>query len=312
MPLLARFRSAYHGIMGSWPHRPGARPALPSAKDTLARRILGSAALGLLVALANFALDRALDRMGIPRATTVLNDFAIGAAAAVLAYIWVSRQAARHAAALDEEVRLQAALDVERKRIALELHDTVGQTHAAAVLHLECASDALDGYAAARDDVRKALRLVRASTTEVRCALWDLYPEELQKVHLTGAIESMADGLLAGAGLSVRYSFDGAIRRLPPETEKALLRIIQEALANVLKHAQASEVRIDLRFDADHARLSVRDDGRGFEAEREAGSLGLTSMRNRAQALGGEWAISSRPGGGTEVRAAIPIPRPAG
>jgi signal transduction histidine kinase len=298
--------------MGFGPHPPGARPTPPPAKDTFARRILGSVALGLLVALANFALDRALDRMGIERATTVVNDIAIGAAAAMLAFIFVSRQAARAAAALAEEARLQAALADERKRIALELHDSVGQAHAAAVLHLECARDVLAPDAPAHDGVRRALQLVRSSSTEMRCALWDLYPEELQKVSLTGAIESMANDLVAGAGLNVRCSFDGPVRRLPADAEKGLLRIIQEALSNVLKHARAREVRIELRFEPRQARLTVKDDGLGFEADRHAGSFGLTSMRNRARALGGDWTISSGPGRGTEVSASIPIPPAAG
>lgn len=294
--------------MGFGPHeRVGRLPALRS-NERFATRILGSVGLGLLVGLANFALDRAFDRMGVERATTVLNDVAIGAAAALLAYIWASRQAARQAVALAEEVRLQAALEAERKRIALELHDAVGQAHAGAVLRLECARDALDRAAPARDDVDRALQLVRASTTEMRCALWDLYPEELQKVSLAGAIESMANDLVAGNGLAVRCSFDGTIRRLPPEAEKGLLRISQEALSNVLKHAQASEVGIGLAFDARRARLSVRDNGRGFEPDRHHQGLGLASMRNRARALGGDLEIAGGAGRGTEVRVSIPIP----
>lgn len=279
-----------------------------AANDRPGRRILGSVGLGLMVGLANFALDRSFDRMGIERATTVLNDVAIGAAAALLAYLWVSRQTARHAVALAEAGRLQAALQAERKRLALELHDAVGQAHAGAVLRLECARDALDRAAPARDDVDKALQLVRASTTEMRCALWDLYPEELQKVSLTGAVEALASDLIAANGLSVHCSFDGMVRRLPPEIEKGLLRISQEALSNVIKHAQAREVRIDLRFDAHQAQLSVRDDGRGFQPERHSAGLGLTSMQNRASALGGEWAISSGAGRGTEIRVSIPVP----
>jgi signal transduction histidine kinase len=143
---------------------------------------------------------------------------------------------------------------------------------------------------------------------EMRCALWDLYPEELAKVDLTSAIEAMANDLVAANGLDVRCSFDGIVRRLPPEAERGLLRISQEALSNVLKHARASEVRIDLSFDAHQARLSVRDDGRGFQVDRHPAGLGLTSMQNRTSALGGEWAISSGAGRGTEVRVSIPIP----
>ncbi len=294
--------------MGHGTIAPGARPPAPPANERPGRLILWSIALGVLVGLANVALDRAFDRLGDAPATTVLNDLAIGAATALLAYVWVSREDARRAAALAEEGRLQAALHAERKRIALELHDTVGQAHAGAVLRLESAREALDGGASAREDVGKALQLVRASMTEMRCALWDLYPEELQKVSLAGAIESMAHDLAAGNGPTVRCSFDGVVRRLPPEAEKGLLRISQEALSNAIKHAQASVVRIDLRFDAHQARLSVRDDGRGFEPGHHHAGLGLASMQNRASVLGGEWALSSEAGRGTEVRVSIPIP----
>jgi signal transduction histidine kinase len=285
----------------------GQLPASP-ARERPGTRIAGSAGLGLLVGLANFALDRTLDRLGVAPATTVLNDLAIGAAAALLAYLWVSRQAARHAVALAEEGRLQAALHAERKRLALELHDTVGQAHAGAVLHLECARAALGEGAAAQVDVGSALRLVRASMTEMRCALWDLYPEELQKVSLTGAIESMADDLTAGNGIGVHCSFDGSVRRLPAETEKGLLRISQEALSNVLRHASARQVRIDLHFDARQVRLSVTDDGRGFKPDQHHEGLGLTSMQDRTSALGGELTISSEAGRGTEIRVSIPVP----
>ena len=105
----------------------------------------------------------------------------------------------------------------------------------------------------------------------MRCALWDLYPEELQKADLRSAIETLIKDLTAGNGLIVRFSFGGTIRRLPPETEKGLLRISQEALSNVVKHARAHEVQIELFLDAQRARLCVKDDGRGFQPEQVSG-----------------------------------------
>ena len=97
------------------------------------------------------------------------------------------------------------------------------------------------------------------------------------------------------------------IRRLPLEIEKGLLRISQEALSNVVKHAQAHEVRIELFLDSQRARLCVKDDGQGFRPELNPGSFGLTSMQDRTQSLGGVWTIHSEPGRGTEVHASIPI-----
>ena len=175
--------------------------------------------------------------------------------------------------------------------MALELHDTVCQAHTGAIMHLECAIDSQGDNLPAQEHLHRALHLVRGSMTEMRCALWDLYPEELQKADLRSAMESLVKDLTAGNSLTVQFSLDGMIRRLPAETEKCLLRISQEALSNVVKHAQARQVRIDLFLDAQRARLSVKDDGQGFQPELTLGSFGLTSMQDRTKSLGGVWTI---------------------
>lgn len=279
-----------------------------SPDERLGRRIIGSFVLGLGIAMANFTLDRLFARMGAARDTNVLNDLIIGAAAAVLAYVWVSRQDAKHALELSREKLMQEAIHEERKRMALELHDTVCQAHTGAIMHLELAGDFLGDNPAPRTHVHRALQLVRGSMTEMRCALWDLYPEELQKLDLKNAIEMLVKDLTADNGLSVQFSLDGKVRRLPLDIEKGLLRISQEALSNIVKHARAREVRIDLFLDSERARLSVKDDGQGFQPELNAGSFGLTSMQDRTKAMGGIWTIHSEPGRGTEVHASIPIP----
>ena len=104
------------------------------------------------------------------------------------------------------------------------------------------------------------------------------------------------------------FLLSGTRRRLPLEIEKGLLRISQEALSNIVKHAKAHEVRIELFLDPQRARLCVKDDGQGFDSELNPGSFGMTSMQDRTKALGGVWSIRSEPGGGTEVHASIPIP----
>ncbi|MGA7921599.1 MAG: sensor histidine kinase [Candidatus Acidiferrales bacterium] len=279
-----------------------------SPDERFGRRIIGSFVLGVCVALANFVVDLSFTRMGSARDTNVLNDLIIGAAAALLAYVWVSRQDAKHALELSREKLMQEAIHAERKRIALELHDTVCQAHSGTIMHLELAGDLLGENLAAQTHVHRALQLVRGSMAEMRCALWDLYPEELEKVDLKNAIETLVKDLTADNGLSVQLSLDGKIRRLPPNIEKGLLRISQEALSNIAKHAQAREVRIDLFIDSERARLSVKDDGQGFQPDLNAGSFGLTSMQDRTKAMGGIWTIRSEPGRGTEVHASIPIP----
>lgn len=279
-----------------------------SPDERLGRRIIGSFVLGLGVAMANFALDRLFARMGGARDTNILNDLIIGAAAAVLAYAWVSRQDVKHALELSREKLMQEAIQAERKRMALELHDTVCQAHTGSIMHLELADDFLGDNPAAQTHVHRALQLVRGGMTEMRCALWDLYPEELQKLDLKNAIELLVKDLTANNGLSVQFSLDGKVRRLPIDIEKGLVRISQEALSNIVKHAQAREVHIDLFLDSERVRLSVKDDGQGFQPDLNAGSFGLTSMQDRTRAMGGIWTIHSEPGRGTEVHASIPIP----
>jgi signal transduction histidine kinase len=279
-----------------------------SPDEKLGSRILGSFAMGVFVALGNYAVDVSFLHLGVAPATTVLNDLIIGGAAGFLAFLWMSRQDAKHELELSAAKLTQEAIHNERKRIALELHDTVCQAHTGAILHLECASDTLREDLATREHVFRALQLVRGSMTEMRCALWDLYPEELEKADLKKAIESLVKDLTAGNGLHVQFSLDGMIRRLPPETEKGLLRISQEALSNVVKHAQAHEVRIELFLDSQRARLCVKDDGQGFLPEANSGSFGLASMEDRTKTLGGVWTIQSEPGHGTEIHASIPIP----
>lgn len=274
------------------------------------KRIIGSLALGILVALANYALDVSFARLKVVPATTVLNDLIIGAAAGLLAYIWISRQTAKHALQMSREKLMQVAINEERKRIALELHDTVCQAQAAAVMHMEMAGDSLKGDSRAQEHLHKALHLVRGSMTEMRCALWDLYPEELQKVDFQNAIEFLIKDLTAENGLSVQFSLNGTIRRLPEAIEKGLLRISKEALSNVVKHAHAHEVRVELSLDSQQVQLCVRDDGQGFQPELQSGSFGMTSMQERTKALGGMWTIHSEPGSGTEIHASIPIPPP--
>jgi signal transduction histidine kinase len=272
------------------------------------RRVFGAVILGLFIAVVNYVLDRVFDRLGHPSATTFFNDLIIGSAAGLFAFIWMARQAARNALARQAEKLSEEILQKERKRIALELHDTVCQEQTGAILQLEVAGNRMEDNSKEREHVFRALHLIRESNMEMRCALWDLYPEELQKVHLKGAIESLVKDLISSNELTARLSVEGMIRPLPADVEKCLLRISQEALSNVVKHAQAHEVQIDLFYDSCAARLKVKDDGLGFQPTSAPRSFGLNSMQERTRALGGEWTIHSEPGHGTEVHASVPIP----
>jgi len=272
------------------------------------RRIIGTLAIGVFVALASFALDLFFDRRDGTLATNALNDLMIGGAAALLAHIWVSRRDAKFVQNLAAQRLMNEAIDKERKRMALEIHDTVGQAHAGATMHLELAIDSLASNERAREHVRRALQLLCGSMTEMRCALWDLYPEELQKLDLRCAIECLVKDLTTSDGLAVHFTTAGSIRRLPLETERALLRICQEALSNTVKHARAQKVKVVLRFAPYEVRLDIEDDGQGFLPQESSESLGLISMNNRAHSVGGVWTIRSVPGSGTSISVSIPVP----
>jgi signal transduction histidine kinase len=279
-----------------------------SPGEKLGRRIIGSLVFGVFVALANVFLDVFVSRRDGAHATNTLNDLLIGIVVSLLGYAWVSRWDSKHALEISTERLMREAIEDERKRIALELHDSVGQALTGAILHLELASDSLAVSQDAREHVRSAFQLLCGCMTGMRCALWDLYPEELQKLDLKSAIECLVKDWTTSEGLKVHFSVNGLPRPLPFETEKALLRICQEALSNAVRHAQAREVRIQLSFDSQEARLHVKDDGQGFIPEQVSKSYGLISMQNRAQSSGGNWTLHSEPGCGTDVQVSIPIP----
>ena len=139
--------------------------------------------------------------------------------------------------------------------------------------------------------------------------MWALRSETLEEHDLAGALDLVARQLSGDHDVKVRVS--GPRRRLPAEVENNLLRIGQEALANAARHAHADEISVDLRFGEGVVRLSVRDDGCGFDVEHAAqatsGHFGLAGIRERVHNLGGELNLLSRPGQGSEVVVEVPV-----
>ncbi len=203
----------------------------------------------------------------------------------------------------------RAAVLEERNRTARELHDVLAQAFAGILVQLEAAEDILArDPAKARNHLSLARRLARDSLTETRRSVLALRPAALRDGDLPGAFERLAAELTDG-GLRAEFAFHGATRVLPAGTADALLRIGQEALANVLKHSRAKRVLIVLAYRALHARLTIQDDGVGFDPRTRPPRLGfgLFTMRDRAETLGGRLTISSRLGRGTRIEALLPI-----
>jgi ligand-binding sensor domain-containing protein/signal transduction histidine kinase len=204
-----------------------------------------------------------------------------------------------------------AAVLTERSRIARDLHDALEQGFTGLGLQLEAAQARLGqrDTAVAHRHLEVARQLLRHNQSETRRSIRDLRSTTLDGVDLATALARAAEQISAGTLVRIVVHIQGTARPLPHEIEENLFRIGQEAVTNAIKHAQAHEVQVDLRFDADRVELLVRDDGRGFDAERStvaAGHFGVLGMRERAEQLRGHLRLRSGPDRGTEVVVAVP------
>ncbi len=199
----------------------------------------------------------------------------------------------------------------ERNRLARDLHDSVSQELFSLTMLAAAARRTLDG----RPDLTAA-RLVeieesaRRALEETRSLIFALRPAALDGRGLTPALRDLVAALRERQGLSSDLRVTGE-RRLPLDYEQALYRIVQEALANVARHSGVRSAVVLLRYEDDHVALEVRDGGRGFDlsAARNPRSIGLHSMAERAEALGGNLALRSAPGAGTTIAVVIPLLR---
>ena len=205
--------------------------------------------------------------------------------------------------------RVVEAQELERARLARELHDETGQALASILLGLGQLEEAVetDEARAAAADLRD---LVVATLQDVRRLAVELRPSALDDFGLVPAVERLAATVSAPSGPTVDVEANLGEERLPPETETVLYRIVQEALTNIVKHASAGHVSITLVRKGASAVVVVEDDGKGFDpAELRAGSLGIAGMRERVGLVGGRLTIESSPGAGTTLVAEDPAGR---
>jgi two-component system sensor histidine kinase UhpB len=195
------------------------------------------------------------------------------------------RESARGALAAQEE---------ERRRVARELHDEVGQVLTGVMLQLQDPE--------AREAVRQSLDDVRRIARELR-------PETLDDLGLQSALRALATATAAHEGLRVERQLDIGEMELRPEVELAVYRVAQESLTNVMRHSGASEVLVALQEVDGALRLVVRDNGRGLPRGSDNGGAGIAGMSERALHVGGRLTIGSGSEGGTEVRLDIPLPQ---
>jgi signal transduction histidine kinase len=199
--------------------------------------------------------------------------------------------------------------EAERRRIGRELHDQIGQVLAAIKIHLQAAEQRV-GQPEQALHLKEGIRAVDAALPLVRNLALNLHPPQLDEVGLAAALRWLLDRQAQLGGFRGHFRAE-EVPRLPRELETACFRVAQEALTNVLRHAEARDVWIELHRDAGAVSLAIRDNGRGFDAAavRPDGHLGLMGMEERASLAGGRVIIESVPGGGTEIRAMFPVER---
>jgi len=201
----------------------------------------------------------------------------------------------------------------ERARLAREIHDTLAQGFVGISSQLDAVAMAMpEDRSTAREYLDLARKMARHSLTEARRSVMDLRASVLEGQDLAAALNSGARIWTAGSGVDVQVDVSGVNDPLPQEFEQHLLRIAQEAVTNVLKHAGASRIGVNLHREARKLYLRIVDNGRGFEQKDVFSSLGghfgLIGMRERAERLGGELRLASHPGEGTEVEVTVPLP----
>ncbi len=209
--------------------------------------------------------------------------------------------------------RMLEIQEQERRQLARELHDEIGQVLTAVKIDLQTHL-MRSGAVQVGEEIENSIRLVDGALDRVRSLSLDLRPAQLDDLGLQPALRWFLDRQSRSSGLEVEFHADLPPGRLNPDVETACFRIAQEAVTNVQRHAGAKRVRVDLRSRGGELELVVEDDGRGFNvpaAQSRAASgasLGLLGMEERADLASGRIEIHSTPGAGTRVRAYFPLP----
>ncbi len=210
-----------------------------------------------------------------------------------------------------------SAQEEERKRISRELHDEFGQTLTAAMMNIESLENQVQGgQSELKEKVQNAKSLMAHALEDIRRLTHDLRPSALDDLGLISSLRAYAQNHLEAIGIQVKFESKGLSmnKHLAPVIETALFRIVQEAINNIIRHAQAHNVRISLSVNNSKIRAVVEDDGKGFDVDAilnsgiQRQSLGLIGIKERAALLGGTFNIKSQKDKGTRLVVEIPLP----
>jgi signal transduction histidine kinase len=209
------------------------------------------------------------------------------------------------------EARFQAVL-AERTRIAREIHDTLAQGFVGISVQLELAAQMLSSSPqAVREQLNRTRKLVRDSLTEARSSIWNLRSNETGSIDFASRFNTAIRARVAGTPMDTNIQFTGTYRPLPANVESELLKIALEAVANVLQHADATRLEIQVQYEIGRLTMQIEDNGVGLSSDlaeaTPAGHFGLIGMRERTQAIGGTFAMSSIPGAGTKISVNLPL-----
>lgn len=260
-------------------------------------------------------LEARFGRLQLGLVTMIGLTLAGSAIVACLTIFYILRLEREARRRLEESVRAQASLqelsaklvrtqEQERRALARELHDEVGQAFSAILMEAENAADQVHS-AEARSRLESIRSIAEKGMNEIRSMSLLLRPSMLDDFGLVPALNWQARQMAKRTGLHVQVASEIS-DDLPEEHKTCIYRVVQEALTNCARHAQASAVKVSVRGEPSRILLSVQDDGSGFDPRRVRG-LGLLGMEERVRHLGGSFEIDSRPGRGTLVKAELPV-----
>lgn len=193
----------------------------------------------------------------------------------------------------------------ERQRLARDIHDTLAQHFTSIIMHLAAAKHS--NFATVQAQVQQAEESARDGLDEIRRIVWDMQPEQIEKAPFIEAVEQLAARWSAENSVQVKMNVTGTPHPLASSAETTLLRILQEAMHNISKHAQAKKVNITFSYMEDLFVMDIADDGLGFEPSKIGNGFGMKTMRGRAEELSGTLTIESEQGVGTAIAVSIPV-----
>ena len=210
----------------------------------------------------------------------------------------------------EQEARINAvfqAQEEERRRIAKELHDGIGQTIGAIKLNYHGLAQKID-QPELLPEFQKVEKMLNNAGTEVRSISHQMIPKELEQFGLVAAVEGMLNLHFETSPLKIQFEHSGFAERIGQQIELVLFRVLQELISNIIKHSQAKQVSVQLLKLQSHVVLNVTDDGVGFDVEsQEKSGIGLLNMASRIDAIKGHLRFESTPGNGTTVTIRTPI-----